>query len=210
MSILLNKLYDFLELTKKINFLGPLALRLYLVPVFWMAGTKKLGSFDSTVEWFGNPDWGLGLPFPLVLAFLATSTEILGALSLLFGIAVRWFAIPLMFTMIIAMTTVHAQYGWQAIADPGAPFSNERVEVSAAKKAQAVSILKENGNYSWLTSSGNFVVLNNGIEFAATYFIMLLSLFFVGAGRYLSVDYWFKKKFIAANGFPITGVIKAV
>lgn len=164
-----------------------------------MAGTKKLGSFENTVEWFGNPDWGLGLPFPLVLAFLATWTEIIGALSLLFGIALRWFTIPLMLTMVIAMTTVHAQYGWQAIADPGAPFSNERVEASATKKANAVVILKEHGSYSWLTSSGNFVVLNNGIEFAATYFIMLLSLFFVGAGRYLSVDYWFRKKWIAAN-----------
>ena len=199
MRTLLNKLYGLLELSKKIDFLAPLALRLYLVPIFWMAGTKKLGSFDSTVAWFGNPDWGLGLPFPLILAFLATWTEILGALSLLFGIALRWFAVPLMFTMVIAMTTVHGQHGWQAIADPGAPFGNERVEASAAKKAKAVEILEEHGNYSWLTSSGNFVVLNNGIEFAATYFIMLLSLFFVGAGRYLSVDYWFKKKWLAAS-----------
>ena len=196
MKLLLNKLYSLLELSKKINFLAPLALRLYLVPIFWMAGTKKLSSFDSTVEWFGNSDWGLGLPFPLVLAFLATWTEILGAISLLFGFALRWFAIPLMFTMFIAMTTVHMQYGWQAIADPGAPFSNERVDASSDKKSQAVSILKEHGNYSWLTSSGNFVVLNNGIEFAATYFIMLLSLFFSGAGSYLSLDYWFKKTFL--------------
>jgi putative oxidoreductase len=193
MKTLLLKLYALLELTKKLDFLGPLALRLYLVPIFWMAGTKKLGSFDSTVEWFGNPDWGLGLPFPLLLALLATWTEILGALSLLLGVAVRWFAVPLMFTMVIAMTSVHAQFGWQAIADPHAPFGNERVEESADKLSKARSILRENGNYSWLTSSGNLVVLNNGIEFAATYFIMLLALFFTGAGRFLSVDFWFRK-----------------
>ncbi|HEX5635541.1 MAG TPA: DoxX family protein, partial [Gammaproteobacteria bacterium] len=30
----------------------------------------------------------------------------------------------------------------------------------------------------------------NGIEFAATYLIMLLVLFFYGAGRYVSADYW--------------------
>ena len=199
MKVLLNKLYSMLRLTQKVDFLAPLALRLYLVPIFWMAGTKKLANFDSTVEWFGNPDWGLGLPFPLVLAFLATWTEIIGTVSLLFGVALRLLAIPLMFTMVIAMVTVHAQYGWQAIADPSSPFSNKRVEESVDKKARAVSILKENGNYSWLTSSGNFVVLNNGIEFAATYFIMLLSLFFVGAGRYLSVDYWFRKKWVASD-----------
>lgn len=38
------------------------------------------------------------------------------------------------------------------------------------------------------------MVLNNGIEFAATYFIMLLALFFMGAGNYFSVDYWIARK----------------
>ena len=201
MKALMTKLYELLEMTRAVDFLGPLALRLYLVPVFWMAGTKKWESFDSTAEWFGNPDWGLGLPFPLVLAFLATWTEILGAISLLFGVALRWFAVPLMFTMIVAATTVHLEHGWQAIADPGAPFANERVEESAEKLGRARDILREHGNYSWLTSSGSIVILNNGIEFAATYFIMLLALFFTGAGRYASVDYWLGRRLV---GDPVT------
>lgn len=46
----------------------------------------------------------------------------------------------------------------------------------------------EHGNYDWLTSSGSVVILNNGIEFAATYFVMLLALFFMGGGRYVSLD----------------------
>ncbi len=196
MNSLLTKLHGLLESTRVFDFLGPLALRLYLVPVFWMAGQNKLGSFDSTVQWFGNPDWGLGLPFPWLLAFLATWTEVLGAISLLFGVAVRWFAVPLMFTMIVAATTVHLDNGWQAIADPGAPFANERVEASAEKIGRARDILREHGNYDWLTSSGSIVILNNGIEFAATYFIMLLALFFTGAGRFLSVDYWVGRKIL--------------
>ena len=200
MKDLLAKLYGLLELTRRVDFLGPLFLRLYLVPIFWMAGTKKWDGFDSIVEWFGNPDWGLGLPFPLVLAFLATWTEILGAISLLLGLAVRWLAVPLMFTMIIAATTVHLEHGWQSIADPGAPFANERVMESAEKLERGRDILREHGNYEWLTSSGNFVVLNNGIEFSATYFIMLLALFFTGAGRYASVDYWVRRKFLAGEG----------
>jgi uncharacterized membrane protein YphA (DoxX/SURF4 family) len=196
MKSLVSSLYRLLESTRNADFLGPLALRLYLVPVFWMAGTNKWNGFEGTVEWFGNPDWGLGLPFPLLLAFLATWTEILGAISLLFGIAVRWFAVPLMFTMIIAATTVHLENGWQAIADPGAPFANERVEASAEKLDRARSILRDNGNYDWLTSSGNIVILNSGIEFAATYFIMLLALFFTGAGRFASVDYWVGRRLL--------------
>ena len=38
------------------------------------------------------------------------------------------------------------------------------------------------------------MVLNNGIEFAATYFIMLLVLFFNGAGRLVSLDYWIARR----------------
>jgi len=191
----LNRFHDLLDYCRKADFLGPLALRLYLVPVFWMAGTHKLAGFDSIVEWFGNSEWGLGLPFPLLMAVLATGTEILGAICLAAGFAVRYIAIPLIFTMIVAIVTVHGEFGWQAIADPGAPFANERVMESAEKLDRAKSILRENGNYNWLTSSGNFVVLNNGIEFAMTYLIMLLMLFFSGAGRFFSLDYWIKKRF---------------
>ena len=60
---------------------------------------------------------------------------------------------------------------------------------------RAKNILRRHGNYSWLTETGSFTVLKNGIEFAATYFIMLLVLFFTGAGRYLSLDYWINRKF---------------
>lgn len=60
----LNRLNNLLRPTQALDFLAPLALRLYLVPVFWMAGTNKLAHFQDTVEWFGNPEWGLGLPFP--------------------------------------------------------------------------------------------------------------------------------------------------
>lgn len=196
MSKFIQKLHALLESTRVIDFLGPLALRLYLVPVFWMAGATKWAGFDNTVAWFGNPDWGLGLPFPWLLALLATWTEMLGAISLLLGLAVRWFALPLMFTMIVAAAAVHWEYGWQAIADPEAPFATERVEESADKLDRARSILREHGNYQWLTSSGNFVVLNNGIEFAATYFIMLLALFFTGAGRFVSLDYWIGRRLL--------------
>jgi hypothetical protein len=42
-------------------------------------------------------------------------------------------------------------------------------------------------------------VLNNGIELAATEFVMLLALFFMGAGRYLSADYWIARRFRGAT-----------
>jgi len=53
----------------------------------------------------------------------------------------------------------------------------------------------EHGNYGWLAEKGSLVVLNNGIEFAVTYLVMLLSLFFTGGGRFVSVDYYLSRLF---------------
>lgn len=178
------------QLSKGSTTLASLLLRLYLAPIFWMAGINKLNSFDDTVDWFGNSDWGLGLPFPWLLAFLATATELAGAILLTLGLFTRLISIPLIVTMLVAITSVHWENGWQAIADAHAPFANEQVMAAPEKLARARDILQEHGNYEWLTASGKFVILNNGIEFAATYLIMLLALIGLGAGKYHSLDYW--------------------
>jgi len=191
MKDLLTKLYALLNTTRSVDFLAPLALRLYLAPIFWMAGTSKLSNMDSTIQWFANPDWGLGLPFPTLLAWLAALTEAGGAILLLLGLAVRWISIPLMVTMLVAAITVHWQNGWLAIAEGAQSlFSTERTTAAVERLDRAKEILQTHANYDWLTEHGNLVILNNGIEFAATYFIMLLVLFFYGAGRYLSIDHW--------------------
>ena len=189
------KLQGMLDRTRQADFLAPLLLRLYLVPIFWMAGTKKWSSFEDTVQWFGNSDWGLGLPLPGLMAAMATGTEIVGAIALLVGLGVRWISIPLMATMIVAAVTVHLQNGWLAIAEGSGFFASDRTTIAIERLDRAKDILREHGNYEWLTENGSIVVLNNGIEFAATYFIMLLALFFIGGGRYVSADYWIAKQF---------------
>ncbi len=192
---------DFTRLYKKclglvgyIEGLAPLALRIYLAPILLQAGYNKFNHFGDTVAWFGNPDWGLGLPFPALMAGLAVATELVGAAMLLIGLATRLVAIPLMVTMLVAALTVHLENGWLAIADPSSWLANEQVIASADKLSRAKEILQENGNYDWLTSSGNFVVLNNGIEFAVTYLLMLFAVLVMGGGRYFSLDYYIAKK----------------
>jgi putative oxidoreductase len=183
---LTSGLQRILDKTKVLDFLAPLALRAYLAPVFWMAANNKWNPFDSesslngTIQWF---DGSLGLPFPELMAYLAWGAEYFGAIFLVLGLAVRWISIPLMTTMIVAAVTVHWGNGWLALAEPSAQLDMAR------------SILQEHGNYDWLTQNGSFVILNNGIEFATTYFIMLLTLFFIGAGNYVSADYWIAKKY---------------
>lgn len=206
------KLQKYLDLTRHADFLAPLFLRLYLFPVFWMAGNNKWNSFEDTAAWFGNPDWGLGLPMPTLMAFLATSAEVVGALALLLGLGVRWFSIPLMITMLVAAFAVHWGNGWQAMADKSmCLFNCDALDGAATRLERARDILQEHGNYEWLTETGNFVISNNGIEWAATYFVMLFALFFIGGGRYVSVDYWIKQKFgnKSENKF-LTGTAKAI
>jgi uncharacterized membrane protein YphA (DoxX/SURF4 family) len=191
MTTLFERLDTLLRPMRALDFLAPLAIRLYLAPVFWMAGTKKFASFDNTVEWFGNPDWGLGLPFPTLMVLLAATAETLGAILLLLGLFTRWISIPLMITMVVAAVTVHWHNGWLAIAE-GADslFATERTIGAIERLDRAKAILQEHGNYDWLTQNGSLVILNNGIEFAVTYCIMLLTLYFIGAGRWFSLDHW--------------------
>jgi putative oxidoreductase len=197
MITLTTRLHELLDKTRFADFLGPLLLRLYLAPIFWMAGSNKLSDMESTIAWFGNSEWGLGLPFPTLMAWLAALSETFGALFLLFGFALRYISLPLMFTMVVAAVTVHWQNGWLAIAEgSGSLFANERTVGAVERLDRARDILREHGHYDWLTEHGSFVVLNNGIEFAATYFVMLLVLFFTGAGSYASIDYWLRKRFM--------------
>ncbi|MBI1674611.1 DoxX family protein [Shewanella sp. DW31] len=183
-----------LNMSRYFEGLAPLALRIYLAPVLMQAGYNKLAHFEDTVAWFANPDWGLGLPMPALMAGLAAGTEFFGAILLLLGLATRLISIPLMVTMLVAALTVHWPNGWLAIADGSSWLTNDRVLEAGDKLAKAKEILQEHGNYDWLTSSGNLAVLNNGIEFAITYFIMLLALFTLGGGRYTSLDYFIAKR----------------
>jgi uncharacterized membrane protein YphA (DoxX/SURF4 family) len=182
--------------------LAPLLLRLYLAPVMIQAGWNKLSAFESTAQWFGNPEWGLGMPFPYLMTALAAGAEFFGGIALLIGLATRLVAIPLAITMLVAALTVHWDNGWLAISDSSSWLANERVVEAAPRKAKAKAILKEHGNYGWLTEHGSITILNNGIEFAATYFIMLLSLLFTGGGRFVSLDYWLGRWFTQRKAMP--------
>lgn len=194
-----NSLHDVLDKTRFADGMAPLLLRLYLAPIMMQAGYNKLSHFEDTAAWFGNAEWGLGLPMPEVMAALAAGTELFGGALLIVGLAVRWISIPLMVTMLVAALTVHIDNGWLAISDSSSWLANERVMEAGERLSRAKGILRENSNYGWITGRGSVVILNNGIEFAATYFIMLFSLFFTGAGRFFSVDYWLARSYRKQN-----------
>ena len=202
----------FEKLRTPFDFSASLLLRIFLAPIFIKAGYGKLqlanndaGFFErftadpDVVAWFGNPDWGLGMPAPELMAFLAGWTEFLGGWLLLFGLLTRYIAIPLMFTMIVAAATAHWDNGWHALPETKLTvpweWRADKIEAANIRKEKAKDILREHANYNWITEHGSITILKNGIEFATTYFIMLLALLFLGGGRYVSVDYWIAQKF---------------
>ena len=202
---------QFSRLREATSFIAPLLVRIFLAPIFIYAGYGKLQlgaegiSFwqrflpdPNVVKWFRHPEWGLGLPAPELMAFLAGWTEFLGGWLLLIGLFTRYISIPLLFTMIVAAVTAHWQYGWHALPEKKLmvpwEWEQERIEQIIERRDALREVIQEQPNSSWFTEYGSVTILKNGIEFAATYFLFLLTLLFMGAGKYLSVDYWIARR----------------
>jgi putative oxidoreductase len=197
----------------RLDGVASLLLRLILGPVLIYAGWEKI----TGTNWFGSASEGFPFPFNVLPAdlswFLASWTEFLGGILLLFGLGTRLVAIPLAVTMFVAAYAIHLDNGWPAIAPSNPPTVcipttdahaqsslveryikcqnvNERTIEAAKRLAKAKDILREHGDYRYLNGSGSIVKLNGGIEFAAIYFAMLMALLVIGGGRYFSVDYY--------------------
>jgi len=85
----------------KIGWLGPLLVRVTVGVMFARTGWGKLQNIEGVATWFGE----LGLPAPLLQAYLAAITECVGGAAVVLGLGARLFAVPLAFTMVVAMVT---------------------------------------------------------------------------------------------------------
>ena len=110
------KFTDFL--TNYFSDLVLLALRLLLAYEFYDEAMDKLYNFSETVTAFRDD---YHMPMPAVMAFLATSAEVLGTFFLIGGFAVRFISVPLIITMIVAIFTVHIDNGFN-VCDGGYKF----------------------------------------------------------------------------------------
>ncbi len=100
-----------------------LALRLYWGWQFSQTGWGKLTHLERTTQFFQ----GLGIPYPEANVILAGTTEWLGGLFLLAGLASRLVPIPLLFTLIVAYLTADRDSLNSFFSDPdkfvsAAPF----------------------------------------------------------------------------------------
>lgn len=88
-----------------------LFVRLILAYGFYGPMMGKWSDMGAVAKWFGED---LGLPFPLLNAYMAASTEALGVALLTLGLGVRFISLPLMVVMVVAITTVHLGNGFSA------------------------------------------------------------------------------------------------
>ncbi len=85
-----------------------LCIRLALAYTFWDSGKRKFEDIASIAEWFES----LEIPAPTLNAYMATYTELIGAVLLVLGLGTRLISIPLIITMLVAIKTVHWENGF--------------------------------------------------------------------------------------------------
>lgn len=106
----MKKIQEIINSSYKIQDVVLLALRLLLAYGFFNPAMMKVQDIASTAGWFES----IKIPLPLLSAYLATGTEVLGILLLTLGLLTRWISIPLIITMIVAIVTVHWENGFDA------------------------------------------------------------------------------------------------
>jgi putative oxidoreductase len=99
---MLERLRDrLLQIAGKISFLGPLLARLTVGVVFVGTGWGKIHDLPKVAEFFEE----LHIPAPHFQAGLVATTELVGGSLLLVGLMTRLAALPLAFTMVVAILT---------------------------------------------------------------------------------------------------------
>ncbi len=91
-----------------------LVIRLYWGWQFTTTGYGKLTNIAKITDFFQS----LGIPFPVLNAYLAGMTECFGGVLLLLGLASRVVCLPLMFTMFIAYATAERDALHSLFTDP--------------------------------------------------------------------------------------------
>ena len=97
------------------SFFSMLLLRLFIAWEFWEAGQMKLNGRN----WFENIVDDFPFPFNVIPTdiswFIATWTEVLGAIALAVGLTTRFWAFALIILDVVAWYSVHAGNGYNVI-----------------------------------------------------------------------------------------------
>jgi putative oxidoreductase len=91
-----------LAMAQRLSFLAPLLIRVTVGVVFIQTGWGHLTHMSDTVAAFRDD---FGVPLPELNARIASCTEFFGGILILLGLGARLAALPLAFTMLVAIAT---------------------------------------------------------------------------------------------------------
>lgn len=131
-----------LKTTDRIEWAG-LILRLIIGFGFMAHGWAKLSGGPAG---FGKLLEQIGVPLPDIMAWVVTFVELLGGLAIIVGAFVTLVGIPLIITMLVAMFTVHLQYGFSAtstvgLTEAGPKFGPPGLEVNLLYIAGLIALI---------------------------------------------------------------------
>jgi putative oxidoreductase len=95
---------------------SPLFLRLIIGYGFMAHGWAKLSKGPAGFEKLLTQ---IGVPFPHLISWVSPLVELVSGLAIFLGVLVSITAIPLIFTMLIAMFTIQINYGFSSVKTIG-------------------------------------------------------------------------------------------
>ncbi|MGW8169076.1 MAG: HvfX family Cu-binding RiPP maturation protein [Sulfurovaceae bacterium] len=105
-------IYDFVKnLLSSFQSVSLLFTRAILAYGFYGPATHKWSDMKGTAAFFES----VGIPFPLINAYITGTFELLGVILLTLGLLTRLISIPLMIIMVTAILTVHISNGFSTI-----------------------------------------------------------------------------------------------
>jgi putative oxidoreductase len=107
----LKELYmSFTTVSSMFSSIALLFARLIIAYGFYEPAMNKWSSIENVAQWFGS----MGIPLPLLNAYMAATTEIVGVVFLTLGLFTRFISLPLIVVMIVAILTVHLPNGFSS------------------------------------------------------------------------------------------------
>ena len=96
--------------------LAPFILRIVIGFGFMAHGWAK---FTKGADVFADFLFKLHVPQAHLMAWITIVTELVGGIALIMGLLTRFFTLPLIIIMLVAMFTIHINYGFSAVKTIG-------------------------------------------------------------------------------------------
>lgn len=100
----------FTDFSESLSAISLFIARILIAYGFYEPAMGKWSNIQGVAGWFES----MGIPMPLLNAYLAATTELLGVVLLALGLFTRLISIPLIGIMIVAIVTVHLSNGFSA------------------------------------------------------------------------------------------------